>query len=175
MEKLEENQTNGLPRFQGPSHFAVRPLFTQSMFFRLLCSTAPQLPSFVIAIHGGVDLIMGERRGARFRHAYDGRWLYNCHCNGGVFNLGHRHPEIVDAVRSALDALDIGNHHLVSGWRATLVGLPPRSLSRSFRSLHNGLVDDLRIMNSAAGMRNDRRLALAGGAALYFQCHLSHV
>jgi putrescine aminotransferase len=68
----------------------------------------------------GVDLVMGERRGARFRHAFDGRWLYNCHCNGGVFNLGHRNPAVVDAVRSALDALDIGNHHLVSGWRATL-------------------------------------------------------
>ena len=68
----------------------------------------------------GVDLVMGERSGARFRNAFDGRWLYNCHCNGGVFNLGHRHPVVVDAVRGALDALDIGNHHLVSGWRATL-------------------------------------------------------
>jgi acetylornithine/succinyldiaminopimelate/putrescine aminotransferase len=68
----------------------------------------------------GVDLVMGERSGARFRNAFDGRWLYNCHCNGGVFNLGHRNPVVVDAVRDALDALDIGNHHLVSGWRAQL-------------------------------------------------------
>lgn len=68
----------------------------------------------------GLDLVMGERRGPRFRDAYDGRWLYNCHCNGGVFNLGHRHPTVVGAVRDALDALDIGNHHLVSGWRALL-------------------------------------------------------
>ena len=68
----------------------------------------------------GVDLVMGERSGARFRNAFDGRWLYNCHCNGGVFNLGHRNPVVIDAVRDALDALDIGNHHLVSGWRALL-------------------------------------------------------
>ena len=68
----------------------------------------------------GLDLVMGERRGARFRDAYDGRWLYNCHCNGGVFNLGHRHPAVVAAVREAMDHLDIGNHHLVSGWRALL-------------------------------------------------------
>jgi len=68
----------------------------------------------------GVDLVMGERSGARFRNAFDGGWLYNCHCNGGVFNLGHRNPVVVDAVRDALDALDIGNHHLVSGWRAKL-------------------------------------------------------
>lgn len=26
----------------------------------------------------GLDLVMGERRGSRFRDAYDGRWLYNC-------------------------------------------------------------------------------------------------
>lgn len=68
----------------------------------------------------GLDLVMGERSGSRFRDAFDGRSLWNCHCNGGVFNLGHRHPAVVAAVREALDHLDIGNHHLVSGWRATL-------------------------------------------------------
>jgi len=68
----------------------------------------------------GLDLVMGERDGARFRDAFDGRWLYNCHCNGGVFNLGHRNPTVVTAVRDALDHLDVGNHHLVSGWRASL-------------------------------------------------------
>lgn len=68
----------------------------------------------------GLDLVMGEREGARFRDAYDGRWFVNCHCNGGVFNLGHRNPTVVSAVRDALDTLDVGNHHLVSGWRARL-------------------------------------------------------
>ena len=68
----------------------------------------------------GVDLVMGEREGARFRDAYTGRWYWNCHCNGGVFNLGHRHPAVVAAVREGLDHLDVGNHHLVSGWRARL-------------------------------------------------------
>lgn len=68
----------------------------------------------------GLDLVMGERAGIRFQSAFDGEWLVNCHCNGGVFNLGHRNPVVVAAVRDALDHLDIGNHHLVSGWRATL-------------------------------------------------------
>jgi acetylornithine/succinyldiaminopimelate/putrescine aminotransferase/dipeptidase len=68
----------------------------------------------------GLDLIMGDRQGARFENVVDGRWLYNCHSNGGVFNLGHRNPTVVAAVRDALDHLDIGNHHLVSGWRALL-------------------------------------------------------
>jgi len=68
----------------------------------------------------GLDLVMGERAGSRFQNVVDGRWLYNCHCNGGVFNLGHRNDTIIAAVRGALDHLDIGNHHLVSGWRALL-------------------------------------------------------
>ena len=68
----------------------------------------------------GLDLVMGEREGSRFENAVDGQWLYNCHCNGGVFNLGHRNPDVLSAVRQGLDHLDIGNHHLVSGWRALL-------------------------------------------------------
>jgi acetylornithine aminotransferase len=68
----------------------------------------------------GVDIVIGEREGARFRDAYSGRWYWNCHCNGGVFNLGHRHPNVVGALRDALEHLDVGNHHLISGWRARL-------------------------------------------------------
>jgi putrescine aminotransferase len=68
----------------------------------------------------GLELVMGAREGIRFQDAYDGTWYVNCHGNGGVFNLGHRHPAVVAAVRRALDDLDVGNHHLVSGWRARL-------------------------------------------------------
>lgn len=64
--------------------------------------------------------IMGERHDVRFRDAFDGRTFFNCHSNGGVFNLGHRHPRVIDAVRSGLDHFDVGNHHLVSGVRADL-------------------------------------------------------
>lgn len=68
----------------------------------------------------GLRLVLGAREGARFQDAYDGRWYWNCHCNGGVFNLGHRNPIVVDAVRAALTEIDIGNHHLMSPWRAEL-------------------------------------------------------
>lgn len=68
----------------------------------------------------GFDAVMGARDGVWFADAFGERRWINCHCNGGVFNLGHRHPKVVQAVRDALDALDIGNHHLVSGWRARL-------------------------------------------------------
>lgn len=68
----------------------------------------------------GMPLVLGAREGARFQDAYSGRWYWNCHCNGGVFNLGHRHPLVVDAVRRALEEIDIGNHHLMSPWRGAL-------------------------------------------------------
>ena len=68
----------------------------------------------------GLDVVMGRREGAAFFDAFDDRRFWNCHCNGGVFNLGHRHPAVVAAVRGALDSLDIGNHHLVSAHRAAL-------------------------------------------------------
>jgi acetylornithine/succinyldiaminopimelate/putrescine aminotransferase len=68
----------------------------------------------------GVDIVVGDREGARFQDAYSGRWYWNCHCNGGVFNLGHRNPAVVAAVKEGLDHLDVGNHHLISGPRAHL-------------------------------------------------------
>lgn len=68
----------------------------------------------------GLNLVMGERGGAFFSDAYTGERMYNCHCNGGVFNLGHRNQRVLSAVRDALDVFDIGNHHLVSGVRASL-------------------------------------------------------
>jgi len=65
-----------------------------------------------------MQLVMGDREGARFSDAFTGKWYVNCHCNGGVFNLGHRNPQVIAAVREAMDHIDIGNHHLVSTYRA---------------------------------------------------------
>ena len=70
----------------------------------------------------GLDLVAGEREGPFYQDAFSDRRFFDCHCNGGVFNLGHRHPAVVAALRSALDHLDVGNHHLVSGHRAALAG-----------------------------------------------------
>jgi acetylornithine/succinyldiaminopimelate/putrescine aminotransferase len=70
----------------------------------------------------GIDIVLGRREGAFFWDAFDGRRFFNCHCNGGVFNLGHRNPEILAALQDAIahDEIDVGNHHLVSGWKAKL-------------------------------------------------------
>jgi len=79
-------------------------------------------PGKVVAYEAlGLDIVMGDREGSWFTDAFDPERRYlNCHCNGGVFNLGHRNPVVAGSVRDAMDDLDIGNHHLVSGWRAEL-------------------------------------------------------
>jgi acetylornithine/succinyldiaminopimelate/putrescine aminotransferase len=70
----------------------------------------------------GIDIVLGRREGPFFWDAFDDRRFFNCHCNGGVFNLGHRNPVIVAALHDAIDRdeIDVGNHHLVSGWKARL-------------------------------------------------------
>lgn len=69
----------------------------------------------------GLDAVIGKRSGVRFADAFDpDRTWINCHCNGGVFNLGHRHPAVSAAVAKSLLNADIGNHHLPAPGRAEL-------------------------------------------------------
>ncbi|MFX1606426.1 MAG: aminotransferase class III-fold pyridoxal phosphate-dependent enzyme, partial [Promethearchaeota archaeon] len=67
-----------------------------------------------------LNFVLGKRDGPWMWDVTGEQKLLNCHCNGGVFNLGHRHPEILDVMRRSLDELDIGNHHLMSEQRAML-------------------------------------------------------
>lgn len=105
----------------------------------------------------GMDVVLGERRGAQFFDLRRGEWLWNCHSNGGTFNLGHRNPEVIAAVAAAMDQVDIGNHHLPSPRRveaasrlaATTAGALPgvvfsssgteaNELAMKIARLHNG-------------------------------------
>lgn len=67
-----------------------------------------------------MQFVFGRREGPYVWDAVSGKRLINCHCNGGVFNLGHRNPKIIQALKDSLDELDIGNHHLISEQRALL-------------------------------------------------------
>ena len=49
-----------------------------------------------------------------------GRRLIDLHLNGGTYNFGHRHPELVETLKGALDYFDIGNHWFPSVARAAL-------------------------------------------------------
>jgi len=67
----------------------------------------------------GTVPVMGRREGHYFWDL-DGRQLFDVHINGGTFSLGHRHPEVVAALREGLELYDIGNHPIPSGPRARL-------------------------------------------------------
>src|SRR3990172_2297062 len=68
----------------------------------------------------GVDFIPGSREGVRVWD-YDGKrsWI-DCRSAGGVFNLGHRPPRIIAALKAALDEIDMSDHMLASGYRGLL-------------------------------------------------------
>ncbi len=67
----------------------------------------------------GVDLVIGRREGYRFWDL-DGRELMDFHLNGGTYNLGHRHPELLEALEASLQYADVGNHHFPNPERAHL-------------------------------------------------------
>ncbi|GLR67773.1 aminotransferase [Acidocella aquatica] len=67
----------------------------------------------------GIDLVIGRREGYCL-YDMDGRRLIDLHLNGGTFNFGHRHPELIETLKGALDYFDIGNHWFPSVARAAL-------------------------------------------------------
>lgn len=121
-----------------------------------------------VALYRQLDLglVMGSREGAIFTDAYDGTRLYNCHCNGGVFNLGHRNPRVLAAVRQALGSIDIGNHHLISGMRAKLaerlVATTDGALTGVIFGVGGGEAIDL-ALKAARGVTGRRNIISAKG------------
>ena len=67
----------------------------------------------------GVDLVIDRREGY-FLYDMDGRRLIDVHLNGGTYNLGHRHPELVEVLNAATSRFDMGNHHFPSLARTAL-------------------------------------------------------
>jgi putrescine aminotransferase len=107
----------------------------------------------------GIDFVFGRREGP-FVWDIDGKHrLINCHSNGGVFNLGHRHPAILETLTAALKNLDIGNHHLVSRQKAALAqqlaDLSPGDLDYVVFGVSGGEAIDtaIKIARKATGRR----------------------
>ena len=61
----------------------------------------------------GIPLVIARREGYGIPDM-DGAELLDFYLNGGTYNLGHRHPALLDAMREALDTLDVGNWRLFS-------------------------------------------------------------
>ena len=115
----------------------------------------------------GMDFVMGQRQGA-WIHDMDGKkHLFNCHSNGGVFNLGHHNQEIVDTLRSALDDLDIGNHHFMSQERTILAEqiarTMPGDLNVCIFSVGGGEAVDLALKLALGHTRRSKIISATGG------------
>ncbi len=115
----------------------------------------------------GVDFIFGRREGVYVWDIDGRRRLIDCHCNGGVYNLGHRHPRIIAALEQALRELDIGNHHLISEHRALLgeklAALSPGDLNRVVFGVGGGEAIDLAIKLARAHTGRPKVISARGG------------
>ena len=130
-----------------------------------------------------MNFVMGSRKGSYIHDLDENKGLINLHCNGGVFNLGHRNPEIIDILRGSLTDLDIGNHHLMSRERAELAAmlanLMPGDLNYTVFGVSGGEAVDLalkvargytsrtEIISAKGGYHGHTGLALAAGDAKY--------
>ncbi|MGB5165732.1 MAG: aminotransferase class III-fold pyridoxal phosphate-dependent enzyme [Woeseiaceae bacterium] len=76
----------------------------------------PSMARLMAAI--GTPIHYGIRESARVQDAYTGKWYWDCHRNGSVYNLGHRNPEVLAAVSEAMQNLEVGNLFLCSGYKA---------------------------------------------------------
>ncbi len=114
-----------------------------------------------------MDLVMGQREGIRFRDVEHEKSYINLHCNGGVFNLGHRHPEIIATLQSALENFDIGNHHLISTARAEaaklLAGLMPGDLNYVVFGVSGGEATDTAIKTARGYTGREKIISAKGG------------
>lgn len=70
-------------------------------------------------VDSGVPLVI-DRREEYFLHDMSGKRLIDVHLNGGTYNLGHRNPEVVAAITTAMQHFDIGNHHFPALARTAL-------------------------------------------------------
>ena len=129
--------------------------------------------------------VIGRREGCFIWDVDGDKRLFNLHTNGGVYNLGHRHPEIMSVLTEALIEVDIGNGHLISWARAALARriaeLTPGDLDYTVFGVSGGEAVDLaikvargytgrpKIISAMGGYHGHTGLALAAGDAKYRQ------
>ncbi len=114
----------------------------------------------------GVPLVIGRREGYRIWDL-DGHELLDFHLNGGTFNVGHRHPAVVEAMAAAARELDIGNHHFPSKARALfaerLAALSPGHLRYTVFASGGSEANDIAIKSARWATGRRKIVAVAGG------------
>ncbi len=122
----------------------------------------------------GLGVIPGERKGVIMK-TLEGLKpgeppleLYNCRTSGGVFNLGHGNPKIIQLLKDALDGgLDLGDHILLSEQRALLgkklAELMPGDISKTTFGVSGGEAIDTAIKFSRAYTKRKGCISAIGG------------
>lgn len=81
----------------------------------------------------GIPLVI-DRREEYFIYDVSGKRLIDVHLNGGTYNVGHRNPEVIQAITAAMNQFDIGNHHFPSLARTALaealVATAPKGMTK---------------------------------------------
>jgi acetylornithine/succinyldiaminopimelate/putrescine aminotransferase len=115
----------------------------------------------------GLATVPGKREGVRIWTRDGRKSLINCRASGGVFNLGHRPQAIVDAVKQALDSLDINDHILMSEHRARLAArlaeLMPGEISYTTFGVSGGEAIDLALKLARGFTRRQGVISVKGG------------
>lgn len=122
----------------------------------------------------GLGVIPGERNGIHLKTLEGSKLgdppmeLYNCRSSGGVFNLGHRNPRIIQRLKDALDGgLDLGDHMLLSEQRALLgkklAELMPGDISKTTFGVSGGEAIDTAIKFSRAYTKRKGCISVIGG------------
>jgi putrescine aminotransferase len=122
----------------------------------------------------GLGVIPGERKGIKFKTLEGIKpgdpplEIYNCRSSGGVFNLGHQNPRIVQVLKDALDGgLDLGDHMLLSEQRALLgkklAELMPGDISKTTFGVSGGEAIDTAIKFSRAYTKRKGCISAIGG------------
>jgi acetylornithine/succinyldiaminopimelate/putrescine aminotransferase len=101
----------------------------------------------------GINFVMGKREGYFFWDM-DGKRLMDVHINGGTFSLGHRNPEIIEALIRGTTEYDIGNHHFPSPMKAALAKelakVSPQGLNHSIYGACGAEAVDLALKSARA-------------------------
>ena len=117
-------------------------------------------------VGAGVPLVIGRREGYHLWDL-DGLQLQDLHLNGGTYNLGHRHPEMVAALSEALSTLDVGNHHFPSEARGRLAKrlaeLTPGDLHYSVFTPSGGEANDVAIKSARRATGRRKIVSLEAG------------
>ena len=127
--------------------------------------------------------VLGRREGCYLWDIDGEKRFFNLHCNGGVFNLGHRNRELIDLLKETVEEYDIGNHHLLSKARADLArliaNLMPGDLDYTVFGVGGGEAVDLafkvarahtgkqKIISALGGYHGHTGLAMAAGDEKY--------